>query len=350
MLPNRLQDLVSLRHLDIQGASSLIEMPTGMGKLKHLNFLSDYIVGEEEENGIRELGSLDNLHGSFCISKLENIKNRGEASEANMGNKKHINTLILVWHPDDNADDVETARDILDRLQPHQNLKELLIEGYWGQTFADWLGLSCYSKMTGLSLMTVQFDVFEELACSLPRAPKLCQLSVNGGNVKPHNEVISITQLAMSALECLSHIQSPGQLQLNWLLEIEVRECGLLTFPLGNFPNLKKLKLSSFKNMEYVEVPHALPSLLYLDISFCSSLISLPALGRAAPRLEVLSIQYCAIVDCFAEECLPQSLKQLRINGCDELASWIASKGLQCQGLTHLLVSSCHPRPLGDKS
>ncbi|KAL4286026.1 hypothetical protein AHAS_Ahas19G0045000 [Arachis hypogaea] len=105
-------------------------MPKGMSKLKHLNFLSDYIVSEQEENGMRELGTLDNLHGSFCISKLENVKNSGEALKAKMGNKKHINTLKLKWVPDGDIDDIGIERDILDKLQPHENLNKLSIKGY----------------------------------------------------------------------------------------------------------------------------------------------------------------------------------------------------------------------------
>ncbi|MED6146645.1 hypothetical protein PIB30_036435 [Stylosanthes scabra] len=487
MLPNRLQDLVSLRHLDIRGASCLLMgMPKGMSKLKHLTFLSDFVVGEEEDNGIRELGTLDNLHGSFCISKLKNIKNSGEALEANMGNKKHISTLNLEWLPDGNVDDVQTVRDILDKLQPHQNLKELSICGYWGETFPDWLGLSGYSKMTKLSLdgcmncrelpslgqlpslqhlkisnldrlekidleffnknsgsflqetpfksletliiecmsdwrewhFPDEFDGFpqlriltikrcpvlrgdlpahlpaleeltiyacEDLACSFPRAPKLRQLIVQRDDETFTAESIveiSQTQLAVSALECLSYIQSPRvqdihitfcesaisisadylppslqclqichcpeltiseQLQHKWLSEIVAVGCrSLTTFPLGDLPNLKKLRLYYCKNMEYVEVPHSLPSLRYFRISHCHSLVSLPALGRAAPGLEVLRICDCPEIDCFAEECLPQSLKTLRIYGCNKLASWIVSKGLQREGLTHLELSKCN--------
>ncbi|XP_020967360.1 putative disease resistance protein At3g14460 [Arachis ipaensis] len=310
MLPRRMEDLVNLRHLDIRGASRLKEMPKGMSKLKHLNFLSDYIVGEYEENGIRELETLDILRGSFCISKLENVKNSGEVLEAKM---------------DGDIDDVQSERDILDKLQPHQNLKKLSIVGYRGETFPDWLGLSCYSNMTKLrlkrcknccelpslgrlpflrhlefsdldgleridfeihnkkngsfqqktpfeSLETLEitsmsgwrewhfpdeFDGFpklrilslkscpvlrgdlpahlpaleeltiadcEELACPLPRAPKLHQLLVDGSSTYfarvtywsgdrisyyRHNIVISGTQLANSVLEWLPHIQPP---------------------------------------------------------------------------------------------------------------------------------------------
>ncbi|QHN76013.1 Putative disease resistance RPP13-like protein [Arachis hypogaea] len=487
MLPSSMQDLVNLRHLDIRGASHLKAMPKEISKLKHINFLSDYIVGEHEGNGIRELGTLDNLHGSFCISKLENVKNSGEVLEAKMGKKKHINTLELNWLPDGDIDDLQTERDILDKLQPHENLKELSIVGYRGERFPDWLGLSCYSNMTKLSLdrcmnccklpslgqlpslqhlefsdldglekidlefynknnasfqqetpfkcletlkivnmsawrewhFPQEFNGFpklrvlslkscpvlsgdlpahlpaleelnivecEELACPLPRAPKLHQLLVEGssmsfGGVEPHNIEISGTQLANSVLECLPHIQPPRvrclrisncesaisisadylpasllflqiyhcskltfpeQVQHKSLTEIEVVGCGSLTlFPMGGFPNLEKLKFYICESMEYVVVSEALQSLRYFELSHCPSLVSLPTLGMAVPHLEELHLYDCPEIDCFADEGLPPSLKKLQLTECHKLASWIASKGLQSEGLTHLELCRC---------
>ncbi|XP_020967847.1 putative disease resistance RPP13-like protein 1 isoform X1 [Arachis ipaensis] len=486
MLPSCMHDLVNLRHLDIRGASCLKEMPKRMSKLKHLNFLSYYIVGAQEENGIRELGSLDNLHGSFCISKLENVKNSGEALEAKMGNKKHINTLKLKWVPDGDIDDVQTERDILDKLQPHPNLEKLSIEGYRGETFPDWLGLSCYSNMTKLrldrcmncyelpslgqlpslqhlefsdldglekiglefynknnasfqqetpfkSLETLkivnmsswrewhfpdEFDGFpklrilsikscpvlkgglpahlpaleeltivecEELACSLPRAPNLHQIHVKGNRsstyaTRGHKVVIEETQLAKSVMECLPHIQPPliQHLEISnvWsaisisedylpasLQSLEIFYCSKLTFseqlqhksltkisvvgchslkllPLWDFPNLKNLKVSVCQRVEYVEVPQALPGLRYLSISDCRSLVSLPALGLAAPHLEELHLCNCPEINCFADECLPASLKTLKVKQCEKLARWITSKGLQSQFTSPILVTN----------
>ncbi|XP_052110566.1 putative disease resistance protein At3g14460 isoform X2 [Arachis duranensis] len=483
MLPSRMQDLVNLHYLDIRGAFRLKEMPKEMSKLKHLNFLSDYIMGKHEENGIRELGTLDNLHGSFCISNLENIKNSGEALKAKMGNKKHIDTLTLNWLPNGDIDDFQSERDILDKLQPHQNLKELSIVGYRGETFPDWLGLSCYSNLTKLnlyfcmnscelpslgqlpslqhleiskldglekidsefynknnasfqektpfrSLETLkieymyrwrewhfpdEFDGFpelrileirscpvlrgdlpahlpaleeliivgcEELACSLPRAPKLHELHVlNSGfytDATTHNVDITGTQLAKSVLEWLPHIQPPRvqhlfishcysaisisadyvpaslqylvicdcpkltfseQLHHKSLTEIDVYDCDSLTlFPLGALPNLKKLAIRGCKNMEYVEMPQTLPSLCYIWITECPGLVSLPALALAAPHLQELYIRNCPEINCFAGECLPPSLKTLQVVKCQKLEMWITSQGLQSQGLTRLIL------------
>ncbi|XP_072066793.1 putative disease resistance RPP13-like protein 1 [Arachis hypogaea] len=94
-LPSNMQNLVKLHHLDI-GGTDLEEMPKKMSKLKDLQFLSFYIAGKHEENGIGELGELPHLHGSFCIEKLENVKNSGEASNARMDEKIHLKKVRFV--------------------------------------------------------------------------------------------------------------------------------------------------------------------------------------------------------------------------------------------------------------
>ncbi|RYR71517.1 hypothetical protein Ahy_A02g005768 [Arachis hypogaea] len=466
MLPSRMQDLVNLRHLDIRGADSLKEMPKGMSKLKHLNFLSGYIVREQVENGIGELGALDDLHGSLCISKLENVKDSGEALEAKMGNKKHINILELKWISDDDDgkdDDVDfqKERNILEELQPHRNLKEVSIDGYRGEIFPDWLGFSCFSNMTKLSLRSCKncrqlpslgqlpslqhlrifkldgleriggefynnaeschqgtpfrslqtlefcdmprwrewripdgFDGFlklkslliqdcpvlsgdlpadlpalekltirncEELACSLPRAPKLHQLNVMGsgrfwyGYAAPHDVVIKNTQLVMSILEWLPHFQSPC------LERLKIHKCSSAISISGDYlpDSLQFLKISGCSNLTISEpLQHkslteiivfgcdsltmfplgALPNLKTLYISSCRRLVSVPALGFAAPHLDILEIHECPEMDCFGEECLPPSLTTLGIRRCQKLERWITWRGLQSEGLTRLLL------------
>ncbi|RYR63183.1 hypothetical protein Ahy_A04g020979 [Arachis hypogaea] len=108
-----MQNLVNLRHLDI-GESSLLELPKGMSKLQNLQHLTDFIV---EENMIAELGGLANIHGPFGICKLENHE-----------------------------------RDIFDKLQPHNEVKELLTYSYRGTTFPNWLGHSSYHNMSSIVL------------------------------------------------------------------------------------------------------------------------------------------------------------------------------------------------------
>ncbi|KAL4395512.1 hypothetical protein AHAS_Ahas02G0259400 [Arachis hypogaea] len=133
-----------LTHLNIEGGSgeSVKCFPKeGMSNLKSLQFLSDYIVGKHEENKIKELGALADLHESISIGKLENVVNSSEALEARMSNKDGIDSITLTWssNEEENTVDSEMERDILDKLQPHINLKELQIKGYRGTRFPDWL-------------------------------------------------------------------------------------------------------------------------------------------------------------------------------------------------------------------
>ncbi|RYR40620.1 hypothetical protein Ahy_A09g046371 isoform A [Arachis hypogaea] len=345
MLPSRMQDLVNLCHLDIRGASRLKEIPKGMNKLKHLHFLSDYIVGKQE-NGMRELGTLDNLHGSFCISKLENVKNSGEALEAKMGNKKHINTLELNWLPDGDIDDVQTERDILDKLQPHQNLTELSIHGYPGERFPDWLGLSCYSNMTKLSLDSCMN------CCELPSLGQLPSLQ--------HLEISKLDGLEKIDLEFYNKNNASFQQETPFkcleTLEIEYmyswREWH---FP-DEFDGFPQLRILEIRNCPVLsgDLPSHLPALEELTIDGCKELAcSLPR----APKLhklhvkcdmfygnlelhKELDIRNCPEIDCFAGECLPPSLEKLVIVECQKLASWISSNVLHSEGLTHLWLGS----------
>ncbi|MED6142465.1 hypothetical protein PIB30_113993, partial [Stylosanthes scabra] len=173
-----MQNLVNLRHLDTYG-TSLEEMPKGMSKLQDLQFLSDYVVGKHEENGVGELGELPHLHGSLRISKLENVKNSGEASNARMDEKIHLDTLYLRWSSFEEGEvcDSQTEKDVLDKLHPHKNLKKLFIFGYRGTMLPDWIGQSSYHNMTFLVLRGCRNCW---VVPSLGQLPSLMELKLEG--------------------------------------------------------------------------------------------------------------------------------------------------------------------------
>ncbi|XP_057733749.1 putative disease resistance RPP13-like protein 1 [Arachis stenosperma] len=264
MLPSRMQDLVNLQHLDIRGVSRLKEMPKKMSKLKHLNFLSYYIIGKHEENGIRELGTLDNLHGSFHILNLENVKNSDEALEAKMGNKKHLNTLKLQWLPLGYiyTDHVK----ILEELQPHENLKELSIEGYGGETFPDWLSLSRYSNMTKLSLNDC------ENCCELPSLGQLPSLQ--------HLKLSNFYSLVEIGLEFYN--KNDGSFRQET--------------PFKSLETLKFHKMYSWEEWHFPDGFDGFPKLRSLSMRYCLKLRgSLPA---HLPALEELAIVECSKLVC----------------------------------------------------
>lgn len=57
------------------------EMPKGIGKLTSLLTLGSVVVGKDGGSGLRELRSLVHLQGTLEISRLENVKGVGDASE-----------------------------------------------------------------------------------------------------------------------------------------------------------------------------------------------------------------------------------------------------------------------------
>ncbi|KAL1329019.1 putative disease resistance protein At3g14460 [Arachis ipaensis] len=177
MLPINMHNLVNLRHLDLR-ETSLGEMPGGISKLKHLRVLYFFIVGNHKYNGIQELGGLSNLQGSFVIRKLENIVDVKEAENARMTNKNLMNELYLEWSSgDDMVPNTSAERDILDNLQPHNNLEKLTIKGYKSTIFPDWLGHCSYNNMTSVSLKSCNN------CCMLPslgQLPSLKALRIKG--------------------------------------------------------------------------------------------------------------------------------------------------------------------------
>ncbi|RYR23879.1 putative disease resistance protein At3g14460 [Arachis ipaensis] len=176
-LPSGLHNLVNLRHLDIRKIS-LEEMPRKMSKLNQLHILSYFVVGKHKDNGIQELGGLENLHGSVEIKKLENIVDVNEAKRAKIMDMKHIDELCLQWSSgDDLVSSTQQERDMLDNLQPQNGLKELRIWGYKGTIFPDWLGNCSYEYMTRISLKSCKN------CCMLPslgQLPSLKSLRIEG--------------------------------------------------------------------------------------------------------------------------------------------------------------------------
>ncbi|XP_057743158.1 putative disease resistance protein At3g14460 isoform X2 [Arachis stenosperma] len=176
-LPSGLHNLVNMQHLDIRN-TSLEEMPRKMSKLNQLHVLSYFVVGKHKDNGIQELGGLENLHGSVEIKKLENIVDVNEAKRAKIMDKKHIDELCLQWSSgDDLVSSTQQERDMLDNLQPQNGLKELRIWGYKGTIFPDWLGNCSYENMTRVSLKSCKN------CCMLPslgQLPSLKSLRIEG--------------------------------------------------------------------------------------------------------------------------------------------------------------------------
>ena len=159
-LPIDIQKLVSLKHLDIKFCHNLTHMPYRLGQLTSLQTLSSFVVSKDSIvsfkrcGGLAELNKLNDLRGEIEITNLELVKDAiSETKAANLKEKQHLSDLSLKWNSW--LDDVINAGDdekLLDGLEPPQNLKYLLVEGYRGVRFSIWL-----SSLTNLTELNIHY-------------------------------------------------------------------------------------------------------------------------------------------------------------------------------------------------
>ncbi|KAL3027241.1 hypothetical protein AAZX31_03G040000 [Glycine max] len=397
-LPTHMQNLINLCHLHING-THIEEMPRGMGMLSHLQHLDFFIVGKHKENGIKELRTLSNLHGSLSIRNLENVTKSNEALEARMLDKKNINDLSLKWS---NGTDFEIELDVLCILKPHPGLESLSIWGYNGTIFPDWVGNFSFHNLTSLRLRDCNnCCVFP----SLGQLPSLKKLYIsNLGSVKTVDagfyknedcppvtpfsslEILEIYNMccwelwftpdsdAFPLLKSLKIVDCPklrGDLpnQLPALETLMIRNCELLVSSLPRAPILKRFEICESNNvslhvfplfLEWIEVEgspmvesmiEAITSieptcLEHLTLNNCSSAISFPG-GRLPASLKALDISNLKNLE-FPTQHKHELLESLILyNRCDSLTSlplvtFPNLKTLQiknCENMESLLVS-----------
>ncbi|KAJ1439981.1 P-loop containing nucleoside triphosphate hydrolase [Sesbania bispinosa] len=280
MLPSGMQNLVNFRHLDIRG-TALEEMPQGMSQLKQLQYLSFFVVDKHEENGMKELGELSNLHGSLSIRKLENVTNSREAREARIMDKSYIENLLLEWSS--GADKVPTSthieREIFDKLQPHKDLKVLTVKS------------NC---------------------CMLPSLGQLPSLK--------SLEIVSVDFYKNDNDNCSLETPFPS-------LEFGKMSCWKVWHLLDcdTFPQLKQLKVYDCPNL-MGDLPSHLPSLQTLEIYRCMQLVaSLPR----APAICELHIHESNKVRL---QEMPISLQSLSLVGDELVGSMFESGDVKLHG------------------
>ncbi|KAL4338866.1 hypothetical protein AHAS_Ahas12G0253000 [Arachis hypogaea] len=334
MLPVCMKDLVNLRHLDIRETRVHV-MPKGMSQLKNLQFLSNYVVGKREENKMTELGALADLQQSISIAGLENVVNSSEAWMARMFDKDGICSLKLSWLPDEdeNIVDSQTERDILDKLQPHTNLKELEIRGYRGTTFSDWLGSSSYRNITYVWLDGCRNCCMLPSLGQLPSLKHLTILNfesveIVGAEFYFYQNDESCLETPFSKLESLSFSSLPcwkewRSMEFNAfprLRELYIRKCPVLRGDLpNNLPSLQSLKIEECDELSCC-VPRA-PAITSLSISGKHQVGSVV---EAITNTQLSCLTSLRISDCsshiwFPVSAIPPSLQELRIRDCRKL-------------------------------
>ncbi|XP_008384580.2 putative disease resistance RPP13-like protein 1 [Malus domestica] len=347
-LPANMSNLINLRHLNNSVAYSLEGMPPQLGKLVNLQSLSNFVVSDDSgQSRIREIEFLLHLCGTLCISRLENVIEVEDARRTNLKCKEGIDSLVLEWSHSSDTREMESA--VLDMLQPHTKLKELTIKSYDGNEFSSWVGVPLFSNMVLVRLEECNNCL---LLPPLGQLPHLKELYIRGMNAVESvgAEFYGECILPFPLLETLEFVDMqhwkewlPFQLDhisgtfpclktlfvkkcsklggklpenLNSLTKLEIVKCEELVVSIANYKQLRQLNIDGCK----VFVHTAAKVEFELLESLCLSNIS-----------ELLSLQ--------TGELFKKGLtkvRDLKINGCEELMSSLKNEGRLLQQLTSL--------------
>eukprot|EP00268_Persea_americana_P054698 TRINITY_DN6291_c0_g1_i4.p1 TRINITY_DN6291_c0_g1~~TRINITY_DN6291_c0_g1_i4.p1 ORF type:complete len:1137 (+),score=191.79 TRINITY_DN6291_c0_g1_i4:1029-4439(+) len=317
-LPKDMGNMLNLRHLEIFTNESLIDvprrfksfttMPVHIRKLKCLQTLPIFIVGTSMGCRIRELKDL-NLRGELFIKSLENVKDANDSKEANLKHKQNLHTLGLSWNSCDNDATVrENIEQILEGLEPHPNLKRLLLDNYTGTRFPHWMSESLLPNLNEIALVNCRrceslpsfgqlpflkalticgmdavrciddafygnnvtsiFPSLEEF--TIEDMPNLEEISV-GCEIETFPHLVGLTVVRCPKLKNLPHLPSIKKLQLevnNWaLVGLLANFTSLVYLYVGNFTEPESLEYGLLQNhihFSHLSI-HNFPGLRYLS-------------------------------------------------------------------------------------
>ena len=392
-LPKDLKNLVNLRCIFVWSTIYMSCLLKDIGQWKCLRRLPNFFVSQNADRRIEELGQLNQLRGQLNIVDLENVRDKEEARRANLAEKAKIDELGFFWGISTKRREVNyrNEEDVLEGLQPHQNLKSLSIYGFGGKKFPSWMLRSCDAK-DALSLFDNLIDINLNGCTECEEVPTLgCLPCLKFLYIKGMDKVTCIgvkfytmysddshrsalfpalRKLTLKNMKCLVEWQdvmevTAARVVFPCLEELSIKDCPQLTSAPCHFQSLNKLEIggvcsrifekicsklttcTSLRSLkieecgELSQIPealHNLSSLETLEVKGCPKLMSFPSIQAAASLLRHLAIS-CG------DEVLPTglqfctSLRDLSINDCPNL---ILIPDLQeFRSLTQLEISGC---------
>lgn len=245
-------------------------MPKGIRRLTSLRTLDECpVYGSDLDAAFKlgDLGSLDQLQGSFTIKILGNGKDTIDAETACLWKKKNL--LCLTIHL---QQFIGSGAEILNGLRPHQDLEYLHILWYYGTAFPDWM-----ISLHNLRVLNLEYCDVCELLPPLGKLPFLEQLSLfRMIKVK----TIGDEFLGMESQTSLSSSSSSSIL----------------------FPKLKNISFQTMLEWEEWEGVGGwtesgndiiiMPSLSSFKISYCPKLMNLPVFLPNTP-VKNISVSAC---------------------------------------------------------
>ncbi|XP_040366556.1 putative disease resistance protein RGA3 [Rosa chinensis] len=160
-VPEKMGKLINLKHLHVNFCRSLEYLPKGIKRIRNLRTLDgDPSVHCSEVAEALTLGDLRMMNQlrrlDIRISRVgENAASEAEKAELNQ--KLHLSYLRLI------LSDIDTNSGVMNALRPHENLESLVIWGYKGSTWPNWMTTSYLTRLTAFHLCGSQFSVLPPL-------------------------------------------------------------------------------------------------------------------------------------------------------------------------------------------
>jgi Leucine-rich repeat (LRR) protein len=353
-MPQGITKLTNLRHLE--GSTRLLSRIPGIGNLICLQELEEFIVWKRLGHNITELKNMDQLQGKLTIRGLNNVADEQDAVCAKLKTKEHLRALNLIWDDDCKLTPPDQQEEVLEGLQPHSDLKELMIKGFPGVRLPSWLAGSFLPNLQTIHICNCRNTELPPLG----RLPFLKILNVAGATevTQIGREFTGIGQIqCFPALEELLLEDMPNLVE--WIFDVadqlfpQLTELGLI-----NCPKLKKLPpvpstlatlridesgLESLPDLQNAACPSYLTSLY---INGCPNLTSLRVgfLAHNPIALKSLTIARCEELVSLPEECFCpfKSLQILHIYECPCLVPWTAlERGLLPTSVEEIRLISC---------
>ncbi|KAK8284705.1 hypothetical protein V6Z11_D08G173200 [Gossypium hirsutum] len=342
----RMGNLISLHYLNIVRTDNMTEMPLHIGKLINLKKLSKFIVAKGNGRRITELKGLSHLQWQLSLFDLQNVAEIRDVRVANLKEKRGLDDLIMKWSSASN--DIRSEVDefeVLDMLEPYQNLKKLSIFFYEGSKFPSWIGNPSFVNMVYLNICDCSNITSLPSLGRLPllkdlHIERMCGVSLVDSEfygATPYSDKLfpSLETLTFREMSKWEKWFQPLEFEaaekvfpyLNQLVLqscpklLSIFECPLLTAPTLSLPSLRELNLEQ------------------CDERFLTRLKDLTALTRSlwqeGAGFENLScLKRLAVIKCpqllqliDEDEELPSSLEYIEIEDCSNLVK--LPKGMQ---------------------
>lgn len=300
--PKGFTKLISLRKLHMDPRT--LPMISGIGKLTSLQDLSEYQVQRNDGHRVGELQHMTQLSRKLYLSDLENIEDKEEAARAMLSNKRYLDIIILSWTNNRIINPV-LDEEVLEALQPHQNLLKLYIYYYGGLKLPSWLNEEILHYLSELGIA----------GCPRLNIVTYLPYSLSVLEIERCHNLISIEQ-------CLLPKNLP------YIKKIFLVQCEeLKSVPVENFNGfvfLEELTVSRCPKLTCSGELVLPSSIQKLVLQLCGNLdMSLPNCLRNLTKLTMLRVEKCSHVTSLAGQALNQlsSLQVLSIRECEELST-----------------------------